>query len=306
MLLKMILLQCGVSYCAIMAVMDLKNLQLFQHLASSLHFGQTANAMFVSPSTLSRAIQRLEDECGAALFVRDNRSVQLTAVGKKMLMFANQTLTDWHQLTVEIDQQNQELHGELSLFCSVTASFTHLPQLLQDFGSLYPQVDIKLTTGDPALSVTRVLQKEVDVAIAVKTPDFPKQLYFSRLDVVPLVMIVPATSNITQLTHVDWRNNSMILPESGPSKRIVHHWLAEQGVKPKVYATVAGHEAIVSMVALGCGIGIVPRIVVENTYSANKVNIIPLVNIESFELGLCCLAKRSGEAIVKALIERIE
>ena len=59
-------LQCGVF-------MDIRSLELFQHLATSLHFAKTSDALFVSPSTLSRAIQRLEEECGTALFVRDNR-----------------------------------------------------------------------------------------------------------------------------------------------------------------------------------------------------------------------------------------
>ena len=45
-----------------------------------LHFARTADAMAVSPSTLSRAIQRLEQEIGCALFERDNRSVTLAGV----------------------------------------------------------------------------------------------------------------------------------------------------------------------------------------------------------------------------------
>ena len=61
--------------------MDLRNLELFLHLADSLHFGKSADAMAVSPSTLSRAIQRLEQETGCVLFERDNRSVRLTPAG---------------------------------------------------------------------------------------------------------------------------------------------------------------------------------------------------------------------------------
>ena len=64
--------------------MDLRNLELFLHLADSLHFGKSADAMAVSPSTLSRAIQRLEQEVGCPLFERDNRSVTLTAAGDRL------------------------------------------------------------------------------------------------------------------------------------------------------------------------------------------------------------------------------
>jgi LysR family positive regulator for ilvC len=60
--------------------MDFRSLQLFKHLATTLHFGDTASAMYVSPSTLSRVIQRLEEECGCELFARDNRSVALKRI----------------------------------------------------------------------------------------------------------------------------------------------------------------------------------------------------------------------------------
>ena len=61
--------------------MDIKSLELFLHLSNSLHFSKTAQAKHVSPSTLSRCIQRIEDELGSTLLVRDNRSVTLTVAG---------------------------------------------------------------------------------------------------------------------------------------------------------------------------------------------------------------------------------
>ncbi|MFW4307655.1 helix-turn-helix domain-containing protein, partial [Salmonella enterica subsp. enterica serovar Dublin] len=49
---------------------DLRDLKTFLHLAESRHFGRSARAMHVSPSTLSRQIQRLEEDLGQPLFVR--------------------------------------------------------------------------------------------------------------------------------------------------------------------------------------------------------------------------------------------
>ncbi len=62
--------------------MDLRDLKTFLHLAESRHFGRSARAMHVSPSTLSRQIQRSEEDLGQPLFVRDNRTVTLTEAGK--------------------------------------------------------------------------------------------------------------------------------------------------------------------------------------------------------------------------------
>lgn len=64
--------------------MDLRDLKTFLHLAESRHFGRSARAMHVSPSTLSRQIQRLEEDLGQPLFVRDNRTVTLTEAGEEL------------------------------------------------------------------------------------------------------------------------------------------------------------------------------------------------------------------------------
>lgn len=284
--------------------MDFKSLQLFQHLAGSLHFSKTAEALYVSPSTLSRVIQRLEDESGATLFVRDNRSVKLTAAGQTLLSFTQQVLSEWQKVKGQLDQDNQLLRGDLSMYCSVTASQSHLPGIIDHFRHRHPQVELKLTTGDPALSVQMVVEGRADVAIAIHTPDFPAELSFQQLDEIPLWLIAPKEANLTSLSQINWRDHSVVLPEAGPSKRIVHHWFAEQGIRPRVYATVGGNEAIVSMVALGCGLGIVPQVVLDNSVASQRVSRIPLKNIESYKLGLCSLTKRSGEPVIKALMDQ--
>ncbi|MEH6710047.1 MAG: HTH-type transcriptional activator IlvY [Paraglaciecola polaris] len=281
--------------------MDIRSLELFQHLASSLSFNKTAEALFVSPSTLSRAIQRLEEDCGTTLFVRNNRSVKLTAAGAKLLRFTQQTLSEWKKVKWELQEDHAQIQGELSLYCSVTASQSHMPRLLDSFRHQYPQVEIKLSTGDPALSVSKVMQQEVDAAIAIHTPDFPLELNFLPLGEIPLLLIASKDTQLTRLNQVDWREHSVVLPESGPSKRIVHHWFAEQGIRPRVYATVAGNEAIVSMVALGCGLGIVPEVVLDNSTISQRVNRIRLDDIEPYEIGLCCIAKRQSEPAIHAL-----
>ncbi len=68
---------------------DLRDLKTFLHLAESRHFSRSARAMHVSPSTLSRQIQRLEEDLGQPLFVRDNRTVTLPKPGKSYVPLPN-------------------------------------------------------------------------------------------------------------------------------------------------------------------------------------------------------------------------
>ena len=171
--------------------MELRNLELFVHLAHSLHFARTADAMAVSPSTLSRAIQRLEQETGCTLFERDNRSVSLTPAGQRLCEFAEQLLADWDKLKQDLRHSHEPLQGRLKVFCSVTASYFLLPDILGRFRARYPQLEIKLETGDPALAVDKVLSEEADMAIAARPDALPGKLHFIGLQKVPLVFIAP-------------------------------------------------------------------------------------------------------------------
>ena len=130
--------------------MDSHSLRLFLSLADNLHFGRTSREQHVSPSALSRSIKQLEDELGATLFVRDNRSVRLTREGQQFREYASEVINGWQAIRQTFMQDQLNLHGELSLYCSVTASYSFLYDILSSFRQDYPRIEMKLHTGDPA------------------------------------------------------------------------------------------------------------------------------------------------------------
>jgi LysR family positive regulator for ilvC len=70
-----------------------------------------------------------------------------------------------------------------------------------------------------------------------------------------------------------------------------------------VYAYVGGNEAIVSMVALECGVGFVPKVVLDHSSMANAVTQIPVEDIEPYALGLCCLQDKQNEPLINAFMQ---
>lgn len=94
--------------------------------------------------------------------MRDNRTVTLTEAGEELRVFAQQTLLQYQQLRHTIDQQGPSLSGELHIFCSVTAAYSHLPPILDRFRAEHPSVEIKLTTGDAADAMEKVVTGEAD------------------------------------------------------------------------------------------------------------------------------------------------
>ncbi|ADP11055.1 DNA-binding transcriptional regulator IlvY [Erwinia sp. Ejp617] len=288
--------------------MDLRDLKLFLHLADSRHFGRSARAMHVSPSTLSRQIQRLEDDLGQTLFLRDNRTVTLTDAGERLRQFAQQTLLQYQQMCHALGQNGPSLSGELRLFCSVTAAYSHLPPILDRFRAEHPLVEIKLTTGDAADAVEKVQSGDMDLAIAGRPETLPASVGFTPLGLIPLVLIAPALPCPVRVQATqpkpDWSQIPFILPDQGPSRRRIDLWFRHRRIaNPQIYATVSGHEAIVSMVAVGCGIALLPDVVLENSPEPVRNRILELADVEMvdpLEIGVCVQKKRLLEPLIDA------
>ena len=138
--------------------MNLTELQVFLQLSTTLHFGRTAEQCYLSPSAVSRAIQRLEDEVGMPLLLRDNRGVELTPEGERFREFAADTQAAWEHFRERIAREGVELAGEVKLFCTVTACYSLLPSLLSSFHTAHPKIHIKLQTGDAGQAIPQVLE----------------------------------------------------------------------------------------------------------------------------------------------------
>lgn len=291
--------------------MNLTQLRQFLTLTQTLHFNRAAELSHISPSTLSRCIQQLEAELGTQLFLRDNRSAELTPSGVRLAVFARETLQQWETLKDNIQMSSTQLQGALSLYCSVTASYSFLYEILTDFRQKHALIEIKLHTGDPALAIERVVAGHEDVAIAARQDSMPQEIDFKRIVYSPLVLIQPADSNWSRLTAEDtkeyWQSVPYIVSEQGVARDRLDTWFRQHRITPKIYAQVAGHEAIVSMVSLGLGVGLVPQIVLENSPLANKVKPHPIQpSLKAYEVGLCVLTKRLKSPIVRAFWEQIK
>ena len=173
--------------------MDIRACQMFVRLAETQHFGQTAKQSNLSPSAVSRQLQRIEEAIGKTLVERDNRHVELTNTGKRFLLYARAVLDQWQQLRVELNQDRSSLRGEVSVFGSVTASYSILTQILPQMRTQFPGIDVKLRTGDQADGVARVLAGSEDSAIIARPDKLPARLVFVPLCTTPLKLIGPRT-----------------------------------------------------------------------------------------------------------------
>lgn len=287
--------------------MNVRTLSHFLLLCETLNFGRAAERANISTSALSRNIRQLEIELGATLFDRDNRSVALTADGYKFQRYARDAVQRWEQIQYELTDPAEQLQGEVSLYCSVTASHSILVDLLNRFRPTNPGVEIRLQTGDPQHAIARVVALEEDLAIAARPATLPAGVIFKPILVSPLVFIAPVDPTDLDLADLPpaearaWRQIPLILASSGIARKRVDAWFRDLGVTPKIYAQVAGNEAIVSMVSLGLGVGVVPQIVLDNSPLATRVRILDVQPaLAAYDLGLVTLKRHLKNPLVSA------
>ncbi len=291
--------------------MDLKQLQIFASLARELHFARTAKQCHMTASAVTRSIQRLEEELGFTLLVRNNRRVELTIAGKIFAEFADGVIGQWHYMRQALQSQGGSISGQIKIYSSVTASYSVLSLLLSEFRKSYPEVEIQLHTGDQAEAIERIQNGLEDVGIAALPETLPPSISFKTLTFSPLRFIMPSASGVIseQIMHLRLKNSGvlniaelpLIISEQGLARERLDAWLKKNQLHPNIYAQVSGHEAIVSMVALGFGVGLVPELVIQHSPLKEQIKIIDdAPELQAFQIGLCALKNRLEYSTVSA------
>ncbi|MCX4759814.1 HTH-type transcriptional activator IlvY [Streptomyces sp. NBC_01275] len=260
---------------------DHRELRLFLHLAQTLNFGRTSLDCHVSPATLTRTVQRLEADLGHRLFDRGPRGVALTAEGHRFREYAVHALELWRSYREE-HPDPAELTGRLTVFATVTACQALLPDLLAPLRSAHPQVRLDLRTGDAAAALARLDEGEVDAAVAGIPARLPESLVSRTVAVTELVFVTARDRPDVRL------DGPFVLPHRGLVREAADRWLRAHGNTAEAVCEPDGHEGLLALVALGCGTGVVPRLVLEHSAVRDRLTVVPADPApEPLPIGLC-------------------
>ena len=288
--------------------MDIRELEVFIAVAEQLHFGRASQVCNLSPSALTRTIQRLEEQLGQTLFLRDNRTVQLSASGKRFYAYARQAVQNYADFQAALNG-SQPVSGALSLYASITAVYSILPDLLESFRKTYPDVHLDLKTGAAEKAVAQVEAGEIDIAVAALPDRRSAGIVFLPIMTTPLVFIATRAQaeDLHRQDSFNLQQLPLVLPESGLSRRRLEQWLKKTRVIPNISAEVSGNEAIIPMVHLGGGIGIVPRLVLERSPFREEVVVLEQAPaLDPYVVGLCSSKRNLQKSAVQAFWELAE
>ena len=243
--------------------MELRHLRYFVTLAEELHFGRAAERLHIAQPPLSQQIRQIETELGFELFHRTKRKVQLTEAGQVFLDEVQQIFKQLEQAIQVGRQTSRGEMGQLVVGFVSSAPYNILPKILRTFRSSVPEVRLELHELTTNEQFRWLRESRIDVGFV--RPPIEDTFNFETIFQESLMVALPDTHLLAHQSDVCLRslkNEPFILfPRLlAPGLYDLIISLCQQaGFSPNVTQEAIQMQTIVSLVAGGLGIAIVPE-----------------------------------------------
>jgi DNA-binding transcriptional LysR family regulator len=252
--------------------LDFRHLKFAVTVAEQQSFVQAADHLRINQGFLSRQIRYLEKRLGFELFDRSRRSpLALTEAGQAFLKEARFILAQTQQAIESAQQINRGEKGHLTIGINTSISNSKLPDILRSFYQHYPGVTLILQELASYDQIAKLKQQQLDIGFfhlhnLPTDHDHENPVLTSKTVVKEmLVLVLPEKHRFARqsgsISLAVLSNEQFILP---PTKLL--HGLRDQidqlclaaGFKPKVRQEAAWISTVLSLVAGGMGISILP------------------------------------------------
>ncbi len=243
--------------------MNIRDLIYLQAIARHGHFGKAAESCNVSQPTLSVQLQKLEADLGVTLIERTKRAAMLTPIGQRVLALAEDALTAVDAIRSITAEASDPFSGQFRFGSIPTISPFLVPDVLRVLGTTFPRLELVFRENITDRLTENLLNGDLDVAI-LATPPVTSRLLAIPLYDEPLLVIHPIGHNLAELDKLnvsDLPLDQMILLSEGHCFRDQTVDLCRLQSRTTLAETsVTSLETIISLVAAGQGISIVPAL----------------------------------------------
>lgn len=245
--------------------MELRHLRYFRAVAEELHFGRAADKLLMAQPPLSQQIRQLERELGVTLLTRSTRNVALTPAGQAYLASTVKILAAVDDAGEQARRIADGAEGRLVIGCVGSATYSLLPRLVRALRKSLPNVDLSVRGEMLAPAQLLALHAgEIDLGLLrppVVDPDIAVEVI--RTD--RLLVALPAEHRLTaqEVIAVDELRDEDFISHAGRGRSRMSALLttlcADAGFTPRIRHEVEETSTLVTLVAAGLGVAVVPE-----------------------------------------------
>ncbi|TVT59630.1 MAG: LysR family transcriptional regulator [Sedimenticola thiotaurini] len=246
--------------------MEVSSLRIFLSVADTGGISAAAEKLHYVQSNVTARIKKLEEELGAALFVRQSRGMSLTAAGRVLRDYAERILRLELQATDAV-RGTIENGGAIRLGSMETTMAIRLPAILKELHAQMPSAEITVSTGRTEGLIRDVLEHRLDCAYVggpVEHPEIESRVAFEEE-----LVLVTSKEAVQQNVLLVFRTGCVYRARA-------EQWLREEGLLPYSLMEYGTLEGILGCVDAGLGCTLMPKAVVERSAFRVDVDISPI------------------------------
>ncbi len=216
-----------------------------------------AKALHRVPSNITARIQKLEKELGKPLFLRDKNRLKISPSGRQFLQHVDKILSLSERAVSEF--QDDCPRGLLNIGAMEAVTATRLVGPLVRFHNEYAQVELNIKTAPTGDLIEQVLAGTIDIAF-VADPQADSRLVIKPAFQEKLVLVSDLNHrNIRKPEDLGSEPSILGFNSSCAYRGRLNDWVSLGGVRPRV-TEISSYHGLLSCVAAGMGVGIVPEI----------------------------------------------
>ena len=275
--------------------------EIFLKVVEMGNITRAAEALNYTQSGVSHAIAALEKETGFSLFMRNSNSVTLTDNGNRILEPVQNLVNQQRNLAQTIFSINNVVAGVIRIGTFTSVSAQWLPGIIHSFQELCPLVEFELLSGSYDEITTWILQGKIDCGFL--TTPVSDSLFFLPLKKDPLLVLLPPDHILAlreSLSLDDVIKEPFIMPMKGCDKD-VQTVLSTAPAPPKIKYRLNDDFSVLSMVAHGFGISIMPGLILRNfTFDLSIKTLNPL---QFRTIGIASLPMNNISVVAKTFLK---
>lgn len=258
-------------------MLDVRKMRLLRELGRLGTIVAVADALGYTPSAVSQQLSALERAAGVPLISRSGRGVELTAAGADLAERTGPVLALLEQASAALARARSELTGELRIGAFQTAVRTLLPVALVALGAAHPRLELHVTELDPAGVPDALRTGALDVAL-VHEYDYVPAPPDPALDRRPLLtetIFLASTAHGSTLR--DQEASPWIVGSPGTLCHLMAIRLCESaGFTPRVRHYADDFAAVLTLVAAGQGVALVPELALADCPAGVALTALPV------------------------------
>lgn len=183
--------------------MDLTQIKYFLALARTLNFTRAAEACNVTQPALTKSIQRLENEFGGVLLLRERSQTQLTELGRVVLPLLQQTFDAAENVRREAAQFRKQSSSPLRIAMGHCVDSAVVVPLFRELAGKLPRLELTLREGTADQINHWLLESTIDVTLTADTDSLTERAHRWLLFADPVVALLPAGHALARDSHVE-------------------------------------------------------------------------------------------------------